>query len=123
MSYLKINFTSENDYIAIRTDCAFAINFTNNSNFANANVKVYKAFTTALGEVGLSHKVNKVDGTGTQIVYSAPCDAVFGNSVLGTWIVFQVTNVHSATNIEVTLNIPSDNPRIIKSSNLIITTI
>ena len=120
MSYLKTNFTLENDYIAIRADCAFAINFTNNSNFANANVKVYKAFTTALGEIGLSHKVNKVDGAGAQIVYSAPCDAVFGNSVLGTWIIFQVTNVHNATNIEITLNIPSDNP-IIKSNNLIIT--
>jgi hypothetical protein len=105
MSYLKITLTQNNDYIAIRTDLRFSINFTNNSVFDGASVKVYKAFTKINGEIGFEDETNKVDGNGQHITYTQPQDATYQNGLKSNWLIFRVENAGASTDIEATVNI------------------
>lgn len=104
MAYQKITLTQDGQYIAIRTELRFAINFTNNSVFGGAKVKTYKAFTKINGDIGFEHKVNKSDGTGEQIVYDKPQDTTYQAGLSSNWIIFELSDATATTNIEVTIN-------------------
>ena len=64
MAYQKIILTQSDDYIAIRSEYKFSINFTNISNFDGAVINVYKAFTKKDGTIGFEDLTDKVDGNG-----------------------------------------------------------
>jgi hypothetical protein len=106
MGYLKINAKENGDYIALRTQGIFSINFTNNSIFDGAEITVYKAFTKKNGEIGFEHKTSKVDGGGGYITYTEPQDASYQNATNGDWIIFELSNASTNTNIEIAVNIP-----------------
>ena len=105
MAYQKIILTQSDDYIAIRSEYKFSINFTNISNFDGAVINVYKAFTKKDGTIAFEDLTDKVDGNGQQIVYSKPQDVTYQSGVKENWIVFKLLNASANTNIIATINI------------------
>ena len=105
MSYFRVILTQNNDYIAIRSEHAFSINFTNASNFDGALIKTYKAFTKQDGNIGFDDLTDKVNGSGQQIVYSKPQDATYQSGIKNNWIIFKLLNRTANTSIVATINI------------------
>jgi len=105
MSYFRVTLTQNNDYIAIRSEYRFSINFTDASNFDGAEVKTYKAFTKKDGTIGFEDRVKKVNGSGQQIVYSDPQDSTYQSGTKESWFIFELSNATANTSIVATINI------------------
>lgn len=104
MSYSKIVLTQNNDYIAVRASARFEINFTNNSDFGGAKIKVYKTFTKKNAEIGFADITDKLDGNDTHIEHTKAGDQTFNAASDSTWYIFEVSDATLTTNIVVTIN-------------------
>ena len=104
MSYSKIVLTQNNDYIAVRASARFEINFTNDSDFAGAKIKVYKTFTKINLEIGFADITDFLDGNSTHVEHIKAGGQTFNAASDSTWYIFEVSGATPATNIVVTIN-------------------